>query len=93
MVMSFAKRNISLSFVLKGQIFLVIPLLRTGLIHKMFSPQLNFSAYLFNAIWYQKVTQKQLSLSKLYATGLEPVMREGLKQMNELNTGITPMSS
>ena len=31
---------------------LVIPLLRTGLIRQMFSLQLNFSAYLFNAIWY-----------------------------------------
>ena len=51
---TFAKGNISLSSVLKGQIYLVVPLLKTGLIHKMCSQQLNFSAYLFNIIWSQK---------------------------------------
>ena len=90
---TFAKGNISLSSVLKGQIYLVVPLLKTGLIRKMCSQQLNFSAYLFNIIWSQKVTSKQHSLLKLYATGSKPVMREGFEQMNELNTGITPMSS
>ena len=54
---------------------------------------IKFSAYLFNIIWSQKVTPKQLRLLKLYTTGSKPVMREEFEQMNELNSGITPMSS